>query len=90
VNGPDLTVTPRLATKAVLRYDHVRQAHLLLLPERVVRLNQSGASILRLCDGSRTVRDMITELEDRFGATDLGGDVTAFLREARAWGWVVP
>jgi pyrroloquinoline quinone biosynthesis protein D len=89
VSTQDLAVTPRLATKAVLRYDHVRQTHLLLLPERVVRLNRSGAAILRLCDGSRTVGDMVAELEKQFAASGLTGDVMTFLRDARAQGWVV-
>jgi len=80
---------PRLATKAVLRRDDVRQTHLLLLPERVVKLNTSSAAILDLCDGSRTVQQVIDHLQAEYGRDDLEGEVVSFLGEAAAHGWVV-
>lgn len=80
---------PRLVPKAMLKHDKVRDADLLLLPERVVKLNTSGAAILRLCDGSRTVRELVDRLEEEFGATGLTDDVLTFLRDARDQGWVV-
>lgn len=89
MDAGDLTATPRLATKAVLKHDDVRDVELLLLPERVVLLNKSGAAILGLCDGRRTVRQLVEQLERDFGATDLTGDVLAFLRDAGGRGWVV-
>ncbi|NIJ12639.1 pyrroloquinoline quinone biosynthesis protein D [Saccharomonospora amisosensis] len=85
----DLTAVPKLATKAMLRHDGVRDVELLLLPERVVLLNKSGAAILRLCDGSRTVRELVAQLEHDFEATDLANDVVTFLKDARGRGWVV-
>lgn len=87
--GHDLTATPRLATKAMLKHDSVRDVELLLLPERVVLLNKSGAAILGLCDGSRTVQQMVDQLEQDFEATDLGDDVLSFLEDASGRGWVV-
>ncbi|TNC18945.1 pyrroloquinoline quinone biosynthesis peptide chaperone PqqD [Amycolatopsis alkalitolerans] len=85
----DLAAVPRLATKAMLKHDSVRDVELLLLPERVVLLNKSGAAILGLCDGSRTVRQVIAQLEQDFEAVDLGNDVLTFLKDARGRGWVV-
>jgi pyrroloquinoline quinone biosynthesis protein D len=85
----DLTATPRLATKAMLKHDNVRDVELLLLPERVVLLNKSGAAILGLCDGSRTVRQLVDQLEHDFEATDLTNDVMLFLQDASGRGWVV-
>lgn len=89
MNALDLQATPRLASKAMLRHDTVRDADLLLLPERVVRLNESSAAILRLCDGARTVGAMVTQLQVDFGAVDLTGDVVGFLSDAHTRGWVV-
>lgn len=89
MDKPELTATPRLATKAMLKHDSVREAELLLLPERVVRLNTSGAAILRLCDGSRTVRQVVAQLEHDFEVTGLVNDVVAFLQDAHGQGWVV-
>ncbi|MFC9063623.1 pyrroloquinoline quinone biosynthesis peptide chaperone PqqD [Streptomyces cellulosae] len=85
----ELTAIPRLATKAMLRHDSVRGVELLLLPERVVLLNKSGAAILGLCDGSRTVRQVVTQLEQDFEVADLTNDVMTFLHDARERGWVM-
>lgn len=89
MDSGDLAATPRLATKAMLKHDSVRDVELLLLPERVVLLNKSGAAILGLCDGSRTVRQLVERLEHDFEATDLTNDVMAFLKDASGRGWVV-
>jgi pyrroloquinoline quinone biosynthesis protein D len=63
----------------VLRHDDVRNLDLVLLPERVVKLNTTAAEVLRLCDGSRTVGDIILELQARFEGPSLEGDVVALL-----------
>lgn len=89
MDNADLTVTPRLAAKAILKHDSVRNIELLLLPERVVRLNASGAAILSLCDGNRTVGQVVSRLEKDFGASGLAGDILTFLDCANAQGWVV-
>ena len=77
----DLTRTsrPRLARRAVLRHDDVRSLDLVLLPERVVKLNTTAAEVLRLCDGGRTVGDIILALQARFEGPSLEGDVVALL-----------
>lgn len=87
--GDVLTATPRLATKAMLKHDRVRDVELLLLPERVVVLNTSSAAILGLCDGNRTVQQLVEKLEHDFEATELADDVLAFLDDASGRGWVV-
>lgn len=79
---------PRLARKARLRYEEVRQANLLLLPERVVKLNPTGAAILRLCDGQRTVSEIAKELESRYSQQNLQEDVLEFLQQVSGQGWV--
>jgi pyrroloquinoline-quinone synthase len=88
MNDVSLTATPRLVRKAMLKHDAVRNTDLLLLPERVVRLNRSSAAILRLCDGSRTVTEMVARLQDDFATTGLADDIMRFLRDARSRGWV--
>ena len=39
---------PRLVTGARLQYDDVREEHVLLVPEGVVRLNPTAAAVLEL------------------------------------------
>jgi pyrroloquinoline quinone biosynthesis protein D len=66
---------PRLVTGARLRYDDVREEHLLLIPEGAVRLNATAAEVLALCDGERTLDDIVAELSARYDGADLGDDV---------------
>jgi pyrroloquinoline quinone biosynthesis protein D len=66
---------PRLATGARLRYDEVREEHLLLVPEGAVRLNASAAEVLELCDGERSVDDIVGLLTERYEQADLADDV---------------
>ena len=55
---------PRLVTGARLRYDEVREEHLLLFPEGAVRLNPTAAEVLELCDGERSLDDIVGALCD--------------------------
>jgi pyrroloquinoline quinone biosynthesis protein D len=66
---------PRLVTGARLRYDDVREEHLLLVPEGAVRLNPSAAEVLELCDGQRSVDEIVGVLSSRYHGADLSDDV---------------
>jgi pyrroloquinoline quinone biosynthesis protein D len=66
---------PRLATGARLRYDDVREEHVLLVPEGAVRLNPTAAEVLELCDGERSLDEIVVVLTDRYEGADLGDDV---------------
>jgi pyrroloquinoline quinone biosynthesis protein D len=57
---------PRLKRKARLRFDERAGRLLLLYPERGLPLDEIGAAICRLCDGSRTVDGMVAELAAQF------------------------
>jgi pyrroloquinoline-quinone synthase len=70
---------PRLARRAMLRRDDVRGVDVVLLPERVVRLNPTAAAVLRLCDGGRTVGDIVGELQTRYDGAGVPADVAALL-----------
>jgi pyrroloquinoline quinone biosynthesis protein D len=70
---------PRLVTGARLRYDEVREEHLLLVPEGAVRLNPTAAEVLGLCDGERSVEDIVGVLTERYRGSDVGDDVRGLL-----------
>ena len=57
---------PRLAPHARLTFDPARQRHVLLTPEAVTLLNDTGAAILELCDGERTMGEILAELRGRY------------------------
>ncbi len=69
---------PRIWRLARLDFDPVRQRHVLLYPEGAVLLNETGAAILELCNGSRTLGDIVTILTERYQA-DVSADVTEYL-----------
>jgi len=56
----------------------VRKQQVLLQPEGVLVLNQTGAAILGLCDGERTVVEIVEELRGRYNHVD-GDEVRDFL-----------
>ena len=60
------TNRPHLARRARLEWDPVRERHVLLEPEGVLVLNETGATILGLCDGERTVVQIVEELRGRY------------------------
>lgn len=79
---------PRVAPLYRLQWEEAQQAHVLLFPEGMVKLNASAGQILLRCDGMKSVAEIIADLEIAFAATGLGADVEAFLKLATDKGWV--
>jgi pyrroloquinoline quinone biosynthesis protein D len=80
---------PRLVTGARLRYDEVREEHLLLIPEGVVRLNPSAAEVLELCDGERSLDEIVGALSARYEGADVRDDVLELVSAMAQKGLVV-
>ena len=74
------TSVPALWRLARLDFDPVRQQRVLLYPEGVVLLNETGAAILDLCDGRRSVEAIAAALEDRYHR-DVLADVLEYLSQ---------
>jgi pyrroloquinoline quinone biosynthesis protein D len=69
---------PVLWRLARVDFDPVRQRPVLLYPEGAMLLNETGAEILALCDGQRTIADIAAVLKDKYGS-DVTADVTEYL-----------
>jgi pyrroloquinoline quinone biosynthesis protein D len=69
---------PVLAPFARYRWDAVRQQHQLVFPEGLMTLNETGAAIVRRCDG-RPLCDLVAELSGQF-ADCCEDEVRAFLQ----------
>jgi pyrroloquinoline quinone biosynthesis protein D len=80
---------PRLTTGARLRYDDVREEHVLLIPEGAVRLNPTAAEVLELCDGERSIDDIVGALSARYEGADLRDDVVELVGALAQRGLVV-
>jgi len=81
-------VTPRVAAKARLQWDGVRNRHILLYPEGLVALNPTAAEILGLCDGRRTVDEIVATLIGKYESQDITADVQELLAGLAAKGLV--
>jgi pyrroloquinoline quinone biosynthesis protein D len=73
-----LSSHPGLSPHVRLAFDRVRERHVLLRPESVLVLNPTGAAILELCDGRRTVAEIVRELGQRYDRV-VSGEVQDFL-----------
>jgi pyrroloquinoline quinone biosynthesis protein D len=77
-NLPD-TAKPRLAAKVRLKWDEVRQKPLLLFPEGVLVLNPTAHEVVSLCDGQRTVAEIVKILGEKFRSDTIDADVKELL-----------
>jgi len=84
-----LLIRPRLVTGARLQYDEVREEHMLLVPEGVVRLNPTAAEVLELCDGERSLEEIVETLSGRYEGSDLRSDVQGLVDGMTQRGLVV-
>ncbi|MGH7437827.1 MAG: pyrroloquinoline quinone biosynthesis protein PqqE, partial [Polyangiaceae bacterium] len=78
---------PRLARKARLRRDRRDGAVVLLGPERGLRLSPTAAATLELCDGTRTVDQIVDALMQRYAGAPrprVEADVRALLAALRS------
>jgi len=71
-----------------LQWEAAQDAHVLLYPEGMVKLNGSAGAIMSRCDGVRTVAQIVADIERTYGLTDLTADVTAFVTLAAQNRWL--
>lgn len=77
------TANPLLAPHVRLAFDSSRGRPVLLAPESVTTLNDTGAAIVRLCDGTRAPDEIVAALQDQYEDVD-GKEVLAFLKRLAA------
>lgn len=71
-----------------LQWEEAQQKYVILYPEGMVELNQSSAEILKLCDGTRNLAQIVAELEAKFETEGLYDDIADFLKIALQNGWI--
>jgi pyrroloquinoline quinone biosynthesis protein D len=71
-----------------LQWEEAQQKNVILYPEGMVELNESSAEILKLCDGTRNLAQIVNELEQKFSTSGLTNDINAFLEIALQNGWI--
>lgn len=84
--NPDLTIS--FSPTHRLQWEEVQNRDVILYPEGMVELNHSSAEILKICDGSKTLAQIIDELQRKFSTSGLEHDITHFLEVALQNGWI--
>ena len=79
---------PAIAHGMRLQWEAAQEAHVLLYPEGMVKLNGSAGAIMSRCDGVRTLAEIVADLERSYGLTGLKGDVEAFIELALRQRWL--
>jgi pyrroloquinoline quinone biosynthesis protein D len=80
--NPLLASVPKFPRGVRLKHDEARQEWVLLAPERLIKCDAIAAAILQLCDGKRTLGDIVAKLAETFKADQsmIERDVTALLQ----------
>ena len=81
-------VVPRVGPGFRLQWEPAQEAHVLLYPEGMVKLNPSAGEIMKRCDGEKSLGAIVNELETVFNAQNLHGDVEAFIQMAGQQRWL--
>jgi pyrroloquinoline quinone biosynthesis protein D len=74
---------PVLPRHAKLKFDETRQRWVILAPERVLAPDEIAVEVLQLCDGVRSVADIIDQLAEKYAAERdaIATDVIAMLQD---------
>ena len=83
-----MSARPAIAHGMRLQWEAAQEAHVLLYPEGMIKLNGSAGAIVSRCDGVRTLAEIVTDLERTYTTTGLSEDVTAFVTLALKKRWL--
>lgn len=86
--APTADCVPSVGPGFRLQWEPAQDAHVLLFPEGMVKLNQSGGEIMKRCDGQRSIAQIVAELEQAFSARGLIKDVLGFVEIAGEKRWL--
>ena len=90
MNSPaiDAMSRPAVGRGFRLQWEAAQNAHVLLYPEGMIKLNGSAGEILKRCDGTASIADITADLERAFAAADLSEDVMRFISMAVEKKWL--
>ena len=83
-----LEVIPEVASTHRFQWEEVQDCHVIMYPEGMVKLSDSSAEILKLCDGKIDVKAIINLLQQKYPDAQLDNDVKKFLEVAHENGWI--
>jgi pyrroloquinoline quinone biosynthesis protein D len=70
------------------RWEEPQQAHVLLYPEGIVKLNETAAAIIQSATHAPSIGAAASDIASRYSRADLEPKILGFLEDARAKGWI--
>src|SRR5580704_15031559 len=82
---------PVLPRHAKLKFDETRKVWVILAPERVLAPDEIAVEVLQLCDGVRSVAQMVDQLAEKYAAPReaIATDVVTMLQDLADKGFLV-
>ena len=89
-NEQPFQIDDYLAIKPPFRFqwEEVQNAYVLLYPEGMIKLNETGGEILRHCTGEKSVTQIVRLLEEQYQEANLENNICTFLKVAYEKGWI--
>ncbi len=86
----DTASRPVLPRFVKLKHDKARGLWVLLAPERILVPDTTSVEVLQMCDGQRTLGNIVAALAAKYNApaAQIEADVTAMLTELAAKGFL--
>ena len=86
----DRTTKPIMPRYLKLRHDPGRDRCVLLAPERILTPDAIAVTVLKLCDGERSVDDIAAKLAEEYSApvNVIAGDVVELLQDLADKGYI--
>jgi pyrroloquinoline quinone biosynthesis protein D len=84
----DFDSIPSVGRGFRLQWEAAQNAHVLLYPEGMIKLNGSAGEIMKRCDGTATIAAITADLEHAFATQGLTEDVMRFVRMAVEKSWL--
>ena len=84
----DIASVPAVGRGFRLQWEPAQNAHVLLYPEGMIKLNGSAGEIMKRCDGIASIAEITADLERAFTARGLINDVIGFVRMAVEKSWL--
>lgn len=84
-----LNLVPTINPMYRLQWEPKQEAHVLLYPEGMIKLNGSAGEIMSLVDGERDVISIVVALTERFPSVEgIEHDIVDFIRHAAEKRWL--
>jgi pyrroloquinoline quinone biosynthesis protein D len=79
---------PAIERRFRLQWEAAQNAHVLLYPEGMIKLNGSAGEIMKRCNGKATIGEITADLEQAFSTSGLSQEVMAFVALAVEKQWL--